>query len=112
MQNGAGGKIRNIEIPQRRTRTPSEILTETELSIFKSGIDKLTWIARMERPDLMYDVFEAAKVFQEKEIIKEDLKNLVSKKRKVRGNCRRKRRRFSPHARIFKFPTGRKERSE
>ena len=66
MQNGAGGKIRNIEIPQRRTRTPSEILTETELSIFKLEIEKLTWIARMERPDLMYDVFEAAQVFRKR----------------------------------------------
>ena len=43
-----------------------------------SEIEKLTRIARMARPDLMYDVFEAAQVFQKREIIKDDSKHFVS----------------------------------
>ena len=47
--NGAGYKIKTIEIPHQRTRTPNEILTETELSIFRSEIEKLTRVAKMAR---------------------------------------------------------------
>ena len=64
--NGAGNKIKTIEISHQRTRAPPEILTETELSIFRSVIEKLKWIARMARPDLMYDVFEAAQFSQKR----------------------------------------------
>ena len=74
-----GGKIGTVEIPHQRTRTPNEILTETELSIFRSEIGKLTWIARMARPDLMYDVFEAAQFSQNREVIKDGSGNFISK---------------------------------
>ena len=67
--NGAANKINTIEIPHQRTRTPNEILTETELSIFRSEISKLTWVAEMERPDLMYDVSDAAQMFSKRGII-------------------------------------------
>ena len=67
--NGAENKINTIEIPHQRTRTPSEILTGAELSIFRSEIAKLTRVAKMARPDLMYDVSEAAQMFSKREII-------------------------------------------
>ena len=61
--NGAENKIKTIETSHHRTRTPNEILTETELSILRSEIEKLTRIAKMARPDLMYDVLELAQFF-------------------------------------------------
>ena len=54
-------KIKSIGISHERTRTTNEPLTE--LSILRTELGKLTWVARMARPDLMYDVFDAAQIF-------------------------------------------------
>ena len=77
--NGDANIIKTIGISHQRTRTPGEILTETELSILRSGIGKLTRIAKMERPDLMYDVFEAAHFAQKKEVVRADSKKSPQK---------------------------------
>ena len=77
--NGTGNKIKTIEISHQRTRTPGAVLTEIEVSIFRSEIEKLTRIARMARPDLRYDVFEAAHPFTRKETINMDPKSFISK---------------------------------
>ena len=57
------------EISHVRTRTPNELLTETELSILRSEMEKLTRIARMDRPDLTYDVFDAAQISPKGKIV-------------------------------------------
>ena len=56
-------KIKSIEISHARMRTPHEQLTESELSILRTELGKLTWIARMARPELIYDADAAAQVF-------------------------------------------------
>ena len=61
--NRYGGKIKSIEIPHARMRTPHEPLTESELSILRTELGKLTWIARMARPELIYAAAAAAQVF-------------------------------------------------
>ena len=62
--NGFEDKIKSIEISHGRTRTPNEPLTETELSILRTELDELTRVARMDRPDLMYDVLRRRKYVQ------------------------------------------------
>ena len=64
--NHAELKIRNIEISNQRSRAPSEKLTEAEFSIFRSELGKLMCLARTARPDLMYDVLDAAQLPQKR----------------------------------------------
>ena len=61
--NRYGDKIKSIEIPHDRMRTPNGPLTEGELSIFRTELGKLTWITRMARPELIYDAAAAAQAF-------------------------------------------------
>ena len=56
-------KIKSIGISHERTWTPNGPLNETALSILRTGLVKLTRIARLDRPDLMYGVFGAAQIF-------------------------------------------------
>ena len=63
------GKIKSIEISHARTCTPREPLTGSELSISRTELGKLTRAARMDRPDLIYDVAAAAQVFSKGEIL-------------------------------------------
>ena len=56
-------KIKSIEISHARMRTPHEPITESELSISRTELGELTWIARMARPELIYDAAAAAQVF-------------------------------------------------
>ena len=65
--NGFEDKIKSIGISHERTRATNEPLTE--LSILRTELGKLTWVARMARPDLMYDVFDSAQISPEGEII-------------------------------------------
>ena len=67
--DGFGDKIKSIEISHERTRTPNAPLTETELSILRTELGKLTRIARMDRPDLMYGVFDTGGISPKGEII-------------------------------------------
>ena len=61
-------KIKSIEIPHARMRTPHEPITESELSILRTELGKLTWVTRMARPELIYDAAAAAQVFSKGEI--------------------------------------------
>ena len=61
--NRYGDKIKSIECSHARMRTPHEPLTEGELSILRMELGKLTWIARMARPGLIYDADAAAQEF-------------------------------------------------
>ena len=61
--HGYEDKIKSIEISHARTSTPHEPLTESELSILRTELGKLTSISRMARPYLIYDVAAAAQVF-------------------------------------------------
>ena len=67
-RNGYGGKIEYFGISHDRTGTPHEPLKGSELSISRTELGKLTWVARMARPDLIYDVAAAAQVFSKGEI--------------------------------------------
>ena len=62
-------KIKSIEISPARMRTPHEPLTEGDISISRTELGKLTRIARMARPELIYDSAAAAQVISNGEII-------------------------------------------
>ena len=69
MGNRYGEEIKSIEISHARTCTPHEQLTESELSIWRTELGKLTRTARTDRPDLIYDLAAAAQAFPKGEII-------------------------------------------
>ena len=77
--NGFEDKIKSIGISHERTRTPNVPLTETELSILRTELGKLTWIARIDRPDLMYEVFDSAQISPKGEIIDMETEKKISK---------------------------------
>ena len=77
--NDSEDKIKLIEISHGRTRTPHEPLKDKELSIFQTEIGKLTRIARMARPDLMYDIFDEARTFSKKDKIGEKSEKQITK---------------------------------
>ena len=84
-------KSKNIEIAHQRSRTPSKKLTESELVIFRTEIEKLLRLSRMARPDLMYDVLEATQLPQKRETIKANGKiNCMKEEEKERRNGERK----------------------
>ena len=98
------------EISHVRTRTPNELLTETELSILRSEMEKLTRIARMDRPDLTYDVFDAAQISPKGKIVDVESEkkspqeeNKAEEKKEGEGI-------LAEYLVFFKFPTGRNKR--
>ena len=72
--NHAEPKIQNLELSHQRSRAPRGKLTETGLINFKAEAKKLLWLARVERPDLMFDVSEATQLPQKREMVKEERK--------------------------------------
>ena len=62
-------KINHIEIPHARTRTPKEPLAEAERANSRPDLGKLMRIARIARPDVIYDALAAAQTFPDGEII-------------------------------------------
>ena len=87
--NGYEDKIKSIEISHARTCTPHEPITESELSILRTGLGKFTWISRMNRPGFIYDVAAAAEAFSKGEMLATKKRNLGRRngyKRKKGGN--------------------------
>ena len=66
-----GDKINHIEIPHERTRQRNGALTEEEQEILRSELGKLKWVARIARPDSIYDDSADAQTFPECKITEE-----------------------------------------
>ena len=62
-------EIYPIGIPNARTRNPKEPLGESDQSNLRSGLGKLMRLARITRPDAMYDASAAAQTFPDGGII-------------------------------------------
>ena len=62
-------KINRIEIPRDRMITPNELLTEAEQTMLRSEMGKLMRIARISRPDAIYDASAAAQTFSTEEMV-------------------------------------------
>ena len=60
--------INHIAIPHERTRHRNGALTEADQSIFRSVLGKLTRIARIARPEAIYDPSAAARTFPNAEL--------------------------------------------
>ena len=57
------GKINHIETPHGRTRNRNGALSEADQSILRSALRKLMRIARIGRPEAIYDASAAARTF-------------------------------------------------
>ena len=61
--NNYEGKINHIEISQARSKQKGDFLTEEEQSAMRSELGKLMWLARIARPDAIYNASAAAQNF-------------------------------------------------
>ena len=61
--NNYEGKINHIEISQDRSKQKDDFLTDEEQSAMRSELGKLMWLARIARPDAIYDASAAARNF-------------------------------------------------
>ena len=61
--NNYEDKINHIEISHARSKQKDDFLTEEEQSIMRSELGKLMWLARIARPDAIYDASAAARNF-------------------------------------------------
>ena len=61
--NNYEDKINHVEISHARSKEKDDCLTEEEQSVMRSELGKLMWLARIARPDAIYDVSAAAQNF-------------------------------------------------
>ena len=61
--NNYEDEINRIEIPHRRSKQKDDFLTEEEQSVMRSELGKLMWLARIARPDAIYDASATAQNF-------------------------------------------------